>query len=459
MRTEQRGHAGFDSFDRKVRQGGMIRPSINLQELRRKIYRKAKAEKQWRFWGLYAHVTKSETLEAAYWEAKANDGSPGIDGESFQSVESRGLEKFLEGIRRELLTGTYKPSKNRRVEIPKGNGKTRTLGIPTIKDRVVQGAVKLILEPIFEADFHASSFAYRPKRTAHQALDRVVHGVVQGLTRVIDVDLKSYFDNVRHHLLLQKLAKRVRDPEVLHLIKQILKANGKKGVPQGGVLSPLLANLYLNELDQAMEEEMVKRRREGRWERVVYTRYADDMVILVDGYPQWQPHVAMIQRRLEQELRKVDVEINAEKTKVVDFSRGGSFGFLGFDLRAGRNRFGKRFVLRTPMRKKQSELLKRVGLILKYSRHRKLQEVIDRIRPVIVGWVNYFRVGNSRRAFDWIRFEIMRKIRRLAMKQKGRPGCGWKRWSNEQIYKEWGLVNNYGVQYFYRSPAKVSPAH
>ena len=437
----------------------MIKPSVNLQELRRRIYRKAKAEKQWRFWGLYVHVSKMETLRAAYQEAKANGGAPGVDGESFELIETQGVEKFLAAIREELLRRRYRPSKNRRVEIPKGNGKTRRLGIPTIKDRVVQGAVKLILEPIFEADFHQSSYAYRPKRTAHQALDRVVHGLVQGLTRVLDVDLKSYFDNVRHHLLLQKLAKRVQDPEILHLIKQILKANGAKGVAQGGVLSPLMANLYLNELDQAMEEETVKRRREGRWERVVYTRYADDMVILVDGYPQWQLHVGMIQKRLDQELKKVEIEVNEEKTKVVDFGGGGSFGFLGFDIRAGCNRFGKRFVLRTPMRKKQSELLKRVRRILKYSRHCSIKEALERIRPVIVGWVNYFRVGNSRRAFDWIRFEIMRKIRRFAMKQKGRPGCGWKRWSNEAIYKEWGLVNDYRVQYFYRSPVKVSPAH
>ncbi len=436
----------------------MIKPFVDLQELRRRIYRKAKAEKTWRFWGLYVHVTRVETLRMAYREARTNDGAPGLDGMSFEDIEAQGVEKFLAAIRQELLTGTYQPTKNRRVEIPKGNGKTRKLGIPTIKDRVVQGAVKLILEPIFEADFHVSSFAYRPRRTAHQALDRVVHGLVQGLTQVIDVDLKSYFDNIRHHLLLRKLAKRIQDPAILHLVKQILKANGKRGVPQGGVLSPLLANLYLNDLDKAMEEEMVKRRREGKWERVIYTRYADDMIILVDGYRQWQPHVAVIKRRLAEELRKVDVEVNDEKTRVVDYASGGSFGFLGFDLREGRNRFGKRFVLRTPMRKKQSELVRRVGTILKFSRHRKLREVLEQIRPVIVGWVNYFRVGNARRAFGWIRFEMMRKIRRFAMKQKGRRGCGWKRWSNETIYKEWGLVNDYTVQYFYRSPAKVFPA-
>jgi RNA-directed DNA polymerase len=436
----------------------MTKPSISLQELRRRIYRKAKAEKTWRFWGLYIHVTRAETLREAYREAKANDGAPGLDGVSFEDIEAQGVEEFLAAIRQELLTGTYQPTKNRRVEIPKRNGKTRKLGIPTIKDRVVQGAVKLILEPIFEADFHISSFAYRPRRTAHQALDRVVHGLVQGLTQVIDVDLKGYFDNIRHHLLLRKLAMRIEDPAILHLVKQILKATGKRGVPQGGVLSPLLANLYLNDLDKAMEEEMVKRRREGKWERVIYTRYADDMVVLVDGYPQWRPHVEMIRKRLEEELKKVEVEINAEKTRVVDYASGGSFGFLGFDLREGRNRFGKRFVLRTPMRRKQSDLIKRVGRILKFSRHRKLRDVLEQIRPVILGWVNYFRVGNARRAFGWIRFEMMRKIRRFAMKQKGRRGCGWKRWSNEAIYKEWGLVNDYRVQYFYRSPVKVSPA-
>jgi len=437
----------------------MIKASVNLQELRRRIYRKAKAEKAWRFWGLYVHVCKMETLKASYRDAKANDGAPGIDGMSFESIEAQGVEKFLDNIQKELVARTYRPTKNRRIEIPKGGGKTRRLGIPTIKDRVVEGAVKLILEPIFEADFHESLFSYRPKRTAHQALDRVVHGLVRGLTQVIDIDLKSYFDNIRHHIVLLKLSKRVEDPQLLHLVKQILKAKGKRGVAQGGVLSPLLANLYLNELDEVMAEEMEKCRREGRWERVIYTRYADDMVVLIDGHPRWQPPIEEIRKRLEVELKKVEVEINEEKTRVVDIKNGGSFGFLGFDLREAKNRLGKRFILRTPKKKKQSELLRRVGRILKFSRHRKLPEVLERIRPVIMGWVNYFRVGNSRRAFDWLRFEMMRKIRRFVMKQKGRPGCGWKRWSNDAIYKKWGLVNEYKVQYFYRSTVKVLPAH
>lgn len=232
----------------------MTKTPINLQDLRRRIYVKAKAEPSWRFWGLYVHVCKMETLYEAYLVAKKNNGAPGIDGVTFEDIEREGVEQFLQQIRDELISHRYRPMRNRKREIPKGGGKTRTLSIPSIRDRVVQGAMKLILEAIFEADFQSGSYGYRPKRTAHAAVNRVATEITRGKTQIIDVDLRAYFDNVRHDLLLAKVAARIRDAEVLHLLKLILKASGKKGVPQGGVISPLLSNLYLNEVDKMLEK-------------------------------------------------------------------------------------------------------------------------------------------------------------------------------------------------------------
>ena len=214
----------------------MTTASISLQDLRRRLYVKAKAEKDWRVWGLYVHVAKEETLHTAYTLAKQADGAPGIDGVTFAAIEEAGVEKFLAELRAELVSRTYRPLRNRRVEIPKAGGKVRVLGIPAIRDRVVQGALKLIVEPIFEADFHDGSFGYRPKRTAQQAVDRVAEGIVRNKTRVIDVDLAAYFDSVRHDRLLAKVARRVHDREILHLLKLMLKASVKRGVPQGGVI-------------------------------------------------------------------------------------------------------------------------------------------------------------------------------------------------------------------------------
>ena len=231
----------------------MTKPSIGLQDLRRRIYLKAKADQKWRFWGLYVYVCKPETLREAYEMARRNGGAAGIDGVTFAAIEEAGLEAFLDDIHDELHSRTYRPSANRQVEIPKDGGKVRILGIPTIRDRVVQGALKLILEPVFEADFQEGSYGYRPKRTAHRAVHRVTTAVVKNKTTVIDVDLASYFDTVRHDILLGKVAIRVDDDEVLRLLKLILKAGGKRGVPQGGVISPLLSNLYLNEVDKMLE--------------------------------------------------------------------------------------------------------------------------------------------------------------------------------------------------------------
>ncbi len=225
----------------------------SLQDLRRAIYVRAKAEPSWRFWGLYVHICKRETLHAAYLLAKRNNGAPGVDGVSFAAIEASGVDGFLEQLRNELVTRSYRPPRVRHVEIPKAGGKMRRLSIPTIRDRVVQGAVKLILEPIFEADFQPGSYGYRPRRTAHAAVDRVATAIAWHKTRVVDLDLRAFFDTVRHDLLLAKVAKRVRDRDVLHVLRRLLKASGKQGVPQGGVISPLLSNLYLNEVDRMLE--------------------------------------------------------------------------------------------------------------------------------------------------------------------------------------------------------------
>lgn len=432
----------------------MTKASMSLQELRRKIYDKAKAEKDWKFWGLYCHICKREVLREAYRLAKANDGAPGIDGKSFKNIEAEGVEGFLEGIGQELLERTYKPMSNRRVEIPKGPGKTRTLGIPTIKDRVVQGALKLILEPIFEADFKDCSYGYRPKRSAHQAVDRVTAGILHGLTRVVDVDLSGYFDNIRHHILLEKVGQRVQDDEIMHLLKLILKANGNKGVPQGGIISPLLSNLYLDVVDEMMMKARAVTRRNGYY-NLDFIRSADDMVILVHGHSNEDWLLERVRRRLKEELDKLQVQMNEEKTKEVNLKEGGAFSFLGFDFRVNRNRKGKHYVSKTPRKKKRQEIVKKIRETLRANRSKPLKEAIQTVNAVVRGWVNYFRIGNSNGTFCCIRDYLEKKVRKFACRQQKRKGFGWKRWSRDVLYREWGLYNDYQIRYI--SP-KAAPA-
>src|SRR3989441_2517570 len=430
--------------------GALTSAPISLQDLRRRLYVKAKAEKDWRFWGLYVHVGKLETLHAAYDVAKKNNGAPGIDGVAFEAIEEAGVERFLVELRDELVSRTYQPLRTRRVEIPKDGGKVRVLGIPAIRDRVVQGALKHILEPIFEADFHDGSYGYRPKRTAQQAVDRVAEAIVRNKTRVSDVDLASYFDSVRHDLLLAKIARRVNDRDILNLLKLMLKAAGKRGVPQGGVISPLLSNIYLTEVD-AMLERAKEVTANGRHTYVEYARYADDLVILVNNDRRQDWLVEAVNRRLREELAKLDLRLNEEKSRIVDLSRGESFGVLGFDFQRVRSVRGRWRPQYTPKRKKRVALLQELKEVFRRSRSQPVAALIGEINPKLRGWVNYFRIGHASRGFGFVRRWVERRVRRHLMRARNRRGFGWKRGSTAWLGDSLGLFGEYRVGFWSRA--------
>jgi RNA-directed DNA polymerase len=425
----------------------MTKAPISLQELRRRIYRKAKSNKTHRFWGIFVHITKPETLEEAYRAAKGNGGAPGIDGQTFEDIERTGRAEFLATVREELITGRYKPKPNRRVDIPKGNGKFRTLQIPCIRDRVVQGAVKLILEAIFEADFCSNSYGFRPQRSPHCALAEVRRSVLRRMSTVIDVDLCRYFDTIRHSVLLDKIAKRVQDPQVLHLVKQIIKAGGKIGVPQGGPFSPLAANIYLNEIDWAFDA-IRRKTAQGPYEAVNYHRFADDVVITVDGHHRKRGWAERALQRLQEQLAPLGVELNQEKTKVVDMLKGEAFGFLGFDLRRVRKSKGGYFIRMTPKKKARKAVKAKIRETIRRGGSTPAKMLVSQINAILTGWVNYFRVGHSSRAFSEVRDYLEMKVRTLLTRRKRRrkSSVGWRRWSNEYIYGVLGLYWDWTVQ-------------
>jgi len=319
---------------------------------------------------------------------------------------------------------------------------------------VVQGAFKLILEPIFEADFQPGSYGYRPKRSAHDAVWRVAEAIVKYKTRVIDVDLQAYFDNIRHHLLLAQVAQRVNDPDVLHVLKLMLHASGKKGVAQGGVLSPLLSNLYLTAVDRMLERAKEVTRR-GPYTYLEYARFADDLVILVDAYPQHDWLLKAVDRRLREELAKLQVAINEEKSRVVDVAQGESFSFLGFDFRRVRSRQGAWRAWYPPRLKKRTALLRKLKEIFRRYQSQPIDRVIQLINPILRGWVRYFAVGDASRCFGFVKDWVEKKVRRHLMRARNRKGFGWKRWSRQWLYQRLGLFNNYRVQ---RPRLKALPA-
>jgi len=426
----------------------MKKAPIHLQDLRRRIYCKAKSEKTHRFWGIFVHIAKMETLREAYRLAKRNGGAPGIDRMTFDDIESSGLEEFLSVIQNDLLSGSYQPLKNRKVEIPKDKGKVRTLQIPSIRDRVVQGSLKLILEAIFEADFCPNSYGFRPKRSPHRALAEVRRSVLRRMTRVIDVDLTNYFDSIRHSVLLDKIARRVKDPEVMRLVKQIIKTTGKVGVAQGGPFSPLAANIYLTDLDWYFDG-IRRKTAEGEFEAVNYHRFADDIVITVSGHYSKRGWAELAVQRLNEQLVTLGVTLNEEKTQIVDMLKGESFSFLGFDLRRVINRQGtKYFILMTPKKKARKAIKSKIREIIRNGGASPTKVIIAKINEAVAGWVSYFRIGNSSRAFSEVRDYLEMKVRTLLTRRKRRRkrSVGWRRWSNEYLYDVLGLFWDWKLQ-------------
>jgi len=275
----------------------------------------------------------------------------------------------------------------------------------------------------------------------------VAEAVVQNKTRVIDVDLKGYFDNIRHDILLGKVAKRVRDDKIMRLLKLILKVNGKRGVPQGGVISPLLANVYLNEVDKMLERAKEATRR-GKYEYIEYARFADDLVILIDGFKKWDWLERAVYKRLFEEMEKLEVEVNREKTQVVDLTRGEAFSFLGFDFRRIKTRRGKWGVRITPRMRARTALLRKLKEVFRRHNSQPVDRVIYLINPILRGWINYFRVGHSSRCFGYIKDWVEKKIRRHLMRARKLRGFGWDRWSRVWLYKTLGLYNEYRVRYY-----------
>jgi RNA-directed DNA polymerase len=420
---------------------------ITIRILQRKLYRKAKAEPAFRFYVLYDKVCREDILCHAYGLARANAGAPGVDGVSFAQIEEKGLEAWLAGLREELVSKTYRPDPVRRVRIPKPDGGERPLGIPTIRDRVAQTAVKLVLEPIFEADFEDNTYGYRPSRGAVDAVKEVHRLICRGYTDVVDADLSKYFDSIPHDDLLKSVARRVVDGSVLRLIKLWLKApieerdgdDGKRhmtggkgntrGTPQGGVASPLLANIYMNRF---LKHWRLTGRGEAFHAHVV--SYADDFVILSRG------HAAEALTWTKAVMTKLGLTLNEVKTSLKN-ARQDRFDFLGYSF--GPHHYkanGKWYLGASPSKKSVQRLKIKVGKLLVPGNNDPWWEVRDTLNRSLRGWSNYFSYGTRRSAFRGVDRYVYERVRDFLARRHKVAGRGTKRFSCEVVYGERGLL-------------------
>lgn len=430
-------------------------PNEKVRQLQRKLYVCAKQSKTRRFHALYDRIHRSDVLWEAWKRVRSNGGAAGVDGETIRAIEERGPGEFLTEIQAALKAGRYRPSPVKRRYIPKADGKQRPLGIPTVRDRVVQMAAKIVMEPIFEADFHEYSYGFRPKRSAQQALEAIRIAGNRGHNFVVDADIQSYFDNIQRETLMELVKERISDRKVLKLIRQWLEAGVMEdgtvretlaGTPQGGVISPLLANIYLNKLDRIWA---------ARCSQLgILVRYADDLVAMCRTASAAREAL----RRLGLVMDRLGLTLHPVKTRMVDLSRGKeSFVFLGCTIRKKRSIQRNprwHFMQRWPSPKATKKLRERVReLTDKRQSGKDVKQIIAELNPVLRGWGNYFRTGNADREFNKMDAFVVQSLRRWQYRRGGqrptkRPKFTWDQLRGMGLHRLMGTV---------RYPAQATP--
>jgi len=429
----------------------MLKTPEIIRTLQRKLYRKAKQEPACRFHALYDKVYRADILSHAYALVRANKGSAGIDGVTFAAIEEQeGITAFIAELEEALRNKTYKPDPVKRVMIPKADGSQRPLGIPTIRDRVAQMAAKLVIEPIFEADFCETSYGFRPKKSAHAAVDDVAYAMNTGYTEVIDADLSKYFDTIPHANLMAVVAERICDGAILHLIQMWLKApvvevdkdgtkrnigggkGNRKGTPQGGVISPLLSNLYLHLLDRIWGRNNLQQRLGAR-----IVRYADDIVLLCRRGQSGQGMTV-----LRQILERLELTLNEAKTKIVNAYKG-KFDFLGFTIWMGKSRrTGRLYPHVQPSKKAEQKVKDRITELTRRERTvMPLEWVVNETNAMVRGWVGYFHYRNCSQTLSRIRNHLEQRLNtHLRKRHKVRDrNAGYVRFPSRSLYEKYGL--------------------